>query len=351
MRRHYISRLPVNTFSFFRGVGMKIEDVKIPEEYGATIDIEKKRFVLPLRNGGSVVGLLPHEDLQLYAYDVRGGGLPDLLSMGLRQPRKGRFLRTIVCCKGMFEMMRGGCSAVMKAGEVTVDFGNDAFPIALDAEHFYGIETVIEVTQEVLDSVLYQLLQKSVSTAVLPAPDSGCDCVYYFEMRPSTKKHIDELLSYCFGDSDPNFVMIQCTKTGYLIGSDMSGKRSSRRRYVSKSQQTIADDVYRTLTEHYDEKITAQQFANKYSVSPTTVKNYFSQFYGYDYKAYQTKVRMEKAAQLLHDTNLTSGEIGQRVGYCSQSKFGVVFKKYHGMTPLEYRRTSKIMKMQDENEQ
>ena len=102
------------------------------------------------------------------------------------------------------EMMRGGCSAVMKAGEVTVDFGNDAFPIALDAEHFYGIETVIEVTQEVLDSVLYQLLQKSVSTAVLPAPDSGCDCVYYFEMRPSTKKHIDELLSYCFGDSDPN---------------------------------------------------------------------------------------------------------------------------------------------------
>lgn len=145
--------------------------------------------------------------------------------------------------------------------------------------------------------------------------------------------------------------MIQCTKTGYLIGSDMSGKRSSQRRYVSKSQQTIADDVYRTLTEHYDEKITVQQFANKYSVSPTTVKNYFSQCYGYDYKAYQTKVRMEKAAQLLHDTNLTSGEIGQRVGYCSQSKFGVVFKKYHGVTPLEYRRTSKIMKMQDENEQ
>ena len=68
---------------------MKIEDVKIPEEYGATIDIEKKRFVLPLRNGGSVVGLLPHEDLQLYAYDVRGGGLPDLAFHGTPTAEKG----------------------------------------------------------------------------------------------------------------------------------------------------------------------------------------------------------------------------------------------------------------------
>ena len=52
----------------------------------------------------------------------------------------------------------------------------------------------------------------------------------------------------------------------------------------------------------------------------------------------EVKKRMEKAAELLENTNLKVIEIANSVGYENQGKFGTVFKKMYGVTPLEYRR-------------
>ena len=60
------------------------------------------------------------------------------------------------------------------------------------------------------------------------------------------------------------------------------------------------------------------------------------------YEEYQTKVRMEWAAKKLATTDMKVGDISQMVGYSKQTKFTKAFKNYYHMTPLEYRRKSKI---------
>ena len=82
-------------------------------------------------------------------------------------------------------------------------------------------------------------------------------------------------------------------------------------------------------------------FAEKYGVSDTTVKNHFKKTYGYGFKEYQTKVRMERAAKLLETTNDKISDISASIGYPNQTKFSKAFKKYYDTTPLHYRQSAR----------
>lgn len=58
---------------------------------------------------------------------------------------------------------------------------------------------------------------------------------------------------------------------------------------------------------------------------------------GYSPLAYQTKLRIERAKDLLRNTTLRVSEIALKVGYQNPMYFSSTFKKHTGMTPLEYR--------------
>ena len=47
---------------------------------------------------------------------------------------------------------------------------------------------------------------------------------------------------------------------------------------------------------------------------------------------------MRNAQKLLKETDLTIGEIGERVGYTTPRGFFLAFQKYSGSTPGEYRK-------------
>ena len=68
--------------------------------------------------------------------------------------------------------------------------------------------------------------------------------------------------------------------------------------------------------------------------------------YGYAYKDYQKKVRMEKAADMLKHTKLHIDEIALKVGYLSHTKFSAAFKEYYGVAPSQYRLDSKIKEIE-----
>ena len=52
---------------------------------------------------------------------------------------------------------------------------------------------------------------------------------------------------------------------------------------------------------------------------------------------YLTAKRMEKARELLHSSNLRSGEIAVAVGYKDPHYFSFLFKKTQGCTPRDFR--------------
>ena len=58
---------------------------------------------------------------------------------------------------------------------------------------------------------------------------------------------------------------------------------------------------------------------------------------------YLAKKRIAEAKLLLLNTGESIGYIAASVGYSDQNYFGMVFKKYEGITPSEYRKQRGLM--------
>ena len=112
--------------------------------------------------------------------------------------------------------------------------------------------------------------------------------------------------------------------------------------FFTETQVDIAKRVEKIITSDLRQHHPAWELAAQFSVSETSLKNYFRGVFGQNISIYLREVRMKKAAELLTLTRLSVAEIAELVGYMNQSKFASVFKKQFGLSPLEYRRSKKL---------
>lgn len=112
--------------------------------------------------------------------------------------------------------------------------------------------------------------------------------------------------------------------------------------FFTETQVDIAKRVEKIITSDLRQHHPAWELAAQFSVSETSLKNYFRGVFGQNISIYLREVRMKKAAELLTSTRLSVAEIAELVGYMNQSKFASVFKKQFGLSPLEHRRSKKL---------
>lgn len=98
-------------------------------------------------------------------------------------------------------------------------------------------------------------------------------------------------------------------------------------------QQAIA-----ILKAGYGERLSYFQLAKRIGMNAYTLKKKFKAYTGYTIPEYQLNVRMERADQLLMETDLPVGEIGQQIGYKNLSNFSETFKKHFGISPKARRK-------------
>lgn len=114
------------------------------------------------------------------------------------------------------------------------------------------------------------------------------------------------------------------------------------RTFLTVSQVKIAMKTEELISADPGRHLPARELAAMFSISETSLKNYFREVYGQNLSAYLQDLRMETAAKLLADTRLPVSEVAMKAGYQNQSKFAAAFKKYFSQTPLEYRRLAHL---------
>lgn len=99
-------------------------------------------------------------------------------------------------------------------------------------------------------------------------------------------------------------------------------------------------DVVR-LTEEYIQKnygrdISIGQIADSLNLTPNYLSAVFHKGVGTTFVKYLTRVRMNKAEELLQNENLTINQVAALAGYTDTRYFSRVFKEYFGVLPSEY---------------
>ena len=104
---------------------------------------------------------------------------------------------------------------------------------------------------------------------------------------------------------------------------------------------TEADaQILEYIERHYFEDITLEALAQSASVSKSECLRCFKTTMQDTPYRYLIEYRLQRATDLLRNTDLPIGQIAQAVGFQSQSHFGKLFKERTGYTPKQYRETA-----------
>lgn len=104
-----------------------------------------------------------------------------------------------------------------------------------------------------------------------------------------------------------------------------------------KNKQKIQQAVL-YIRENYDKELNMAVVSNYISMNYSLFSYAFKQYTGTNFVNFLKDIRMEKAKELLENTDLRIVEISQRIGYENEKHFMKTFKLTCGVSPTEYRK-------------
>ena len=120
-------------------------------------------------------------------------------------------------------------------------------------------------------------------------------------------------------------------------------------------REVLFDKILQLIEENcfkYD--LSLEMLAEQTGVSKSWVSKMLKNRMGVNYVEYVTMLRMNKAKELLENTDMNIGEVFAAVGYVDNVTAGRNFKKYFMMTPSEYCqkvKQKKVMENKDDAQQ
>ena len=117
----------------------------------------------------------------------------------------------------------------------------------------------------------------------------------------------------------------------YIIDTQL---KNSKQNYQYKYVQTVRDYI----AQNYGKKISLKEISGVIGISEQHLSKIFKQQTGKTLSTYLTEYRIEKAKDLLKKDDVNLKYLYTIVGFNDYNYFFVVFKKYVGCTPSEYRK-------------
>ena len=97
------------------------------------------------------------------------------------------------------------------------------------------------------------------------------------------------------------------------------------------------EEVRKYLEEHSAEKISVEELAARFLLSPSYLAHSFKARFGMSVTAYLLSIRITRAKRLLRFSEKSVEEIGYETGIGAPAYFSRVFRHVEGMTPSQFR--------------
>ena len=99
---------------------------------------------------------------------------------------------------------------------------------------------------------------------------------------------------------------------------------------IEKARDYIRENIYKDISQ--------EETANYLYICPSYLSRIFRKQTGEGFLQYVTRMKMEKAIELLKDPRYKTYQVGEMLGYKTPRYFARLFRTHTGMNPSEYRR-------------
>ena len=114
--------------------------------------------------------------------------------------------------------------------------------------------------------------------------------------------------------------------------------RNLRKSKISSLHIAVCLDY---IYDHLHTHITAEQLAKLTGLNISYLSRLFKKETGQSFVSYLTDYRMDRAEEMVLNTDEKSYKIAEKVGYQDANYFSYVFKKKFGVSPSKYRASGK----------
>lgn len=105
------------------------------------------------------------------------------------------------------------------------------------------------------------------------------------------------------------------------------------------AQAGVNDSLLAHIREHCADRLSLEALAEARGYEPSYFSRLFKQYTGRTFTAYLTACRMERAQDLLENTQRSVDTVISECGFSDRTKFFRLFAAHTGMTPLQYRKS------------
>jgi len=105
--------------------------------------------------------------------------------------------------------------------------------------------------------------------------------------------------------------------------------------------RSLDEDLLSYIREHCGDRLTLSALAAQCGYCSVHFSRLFKRYTGITFSAYLTHCRLEKAAQMLEDSDQPVEQIITACGFTDRTRFFQLFSEHTGSTPLQYRKKLK----------
>lgn len=129
---------------------------------------------------------------------------------------------------------------------------------------------------------------------------------------------------------------VTITNVRELLGKLVESEAKEYSEESEDSFSMVVSDMINKIETDYGQHLGLDYFVEKYRLTPEYISILFTKETGVTFTNYLKKVRIEKAKELLRNTNIKIYEVACRVGYPDQKYFSKVFKEYTGVSAKQF---------------
>src|SRR6266480_7545987 len=102
---------------------------------------------------------------------------------------------------------------------------------------------------------------------------------------------------------------------------------------------SLYEEAVAIVAEEYERDLALDEIARRVASSRRQLQRAYAEIGQTTFREHLTRVRMDRAAELLSTRRLTVREVAQRVGYRQPAQFAKAFRRHQGLAPSAFRST------------